>query len=82
MELTRLYKKELQTAKRDNWRKFCESIESTTEAARLKNVLASNHTSPTFIQKDDNTWAESSHEMNSILLNKHFLGCSIPACLH
>lgn len=69
------YKKELRAEKRRAWTTFCESVDSTNEAARLRKILSKSPTPPSFIQKDDGSWAESSSEMNQILLDKHFPGC-------
>ena len=72
----RTYKKELVRAKRQTWIDFCESVEKTTEAARLRKVLAGSSSTPSFLQKEDGSWTESSLEMNHILVEKHFPGCS------
>lgn len=69
------YKKQLKDAKRNAWISFCESVDSTDEASRLRKILSKAPSPPTFIQKDDGSWAESSSEMNRVLLEKHFPGC-------
>ena len=71
----KVYKKELLNAKRESWRNFCESVESSGKASRLRKILSKNSSSPTFLQRDDGSWTESSEEMNNILLSTHFPGC-------
>lgn len=74
-KLRNLYKQERRKAKSEEWRKYCEDIESTKDTARLRKILSKTHTSPAFVKNSDGLWAESSKETNEILLETHFPGC-------
>lgn len=74
-KLYNLYKSKCRAAKTSAWKEYCEEIESTTDTARLRKVLAKTHSSPTFIMNADGSWAESSKETNEIMLATHFPGC-------
>uniref|UniRef100_UPI002FDC4D76 hypothetical protein n=1 Tax=Streptomyces sp. IBSBF 2390 TaxID=2903533 RepID=UPI002FDC4D76 len=69
------YNKARKKAKTEGWKKFCEDIESTKDAARLRKVLSKSHAPPTHLQLDDGRWAQSSEETNDKLLDTHFPGC-------
>lgn len=50
-------------------------MDSTNEAVRLRKNLAKSYNLPSFNQKDDdNTWTDSSSEINKLLVQKHFPG--------
>ncbi|XP_055842523.1 uncharacterized protein LOC129909468 [Episyrphus balteatus] len=70
-----LYTKELRKAKRDSWARHCESIENTSEAARLRKVLASNPTTPGYIKHPEGSWSNSSQETLELFMETHFPGC-------
>lgn len=69
------FKRETRRAKRESWHSFCEELEGTTEAARLRKVLSKDPSTPGFLMKPDGSFAESSQETIEILMNTHFPGC-------
>lgn len=73
-KLRNLYKSQRRKAKSEEWRRYCESIESTKDTARLRKILSKTHNSPAFIMNSEGKWAESSRETNEILLDTHFPG--------
>lgn len=72
----RSFKKAIRLAKRTSWRKFCESIESTTEASRLRKIMSKGTTVPSDVRRNDGTWTSTSEELLENLLDTHFPGCS------
>lgn len=69
------FKKNTRTAKRISWTNYCSNIESTTEAARLRRILAKAPTPLGHICKDDGSWTEDSQEILEQLISTHFPGC-------
>jgi len=72
------YNKEIRKAKRKNYRDFCESIENTTEGARLHRALSKRAPDANLALKwGDNTFTSSNMNKLKLLFETHFLG-SIP----
>lgn len=71
-EKKRLLGYNIRKAKRESWRTYCEGIESSNEASRLRKVLAKDNSPPSFIKRSDGTWAESETEIMAGLLDAHF----------
>ena len=58
-EVLTTYNKEIRRAKRENFRTFCENIESTPVAARLHKALAKDRVEmKTTLKKPDGTFTE------------------------
>jgi len=72
----RVFKRTLRKAKRVSWRHFTGEVENTSEASRLRKILASNPHMPSYIEKPDGSWSASSREVLESLFEKHFPGCS------
>ena len=70
------YKKALRKAKRIKWALFCSEIESTTEASRLKKILAKTENHIGYIQKPLGNKTISSEDTLGLLFDVHFPGCS------
>ena len=75
-ESRRQYKKAIRAAKKESWREFCSSIESTRDSARLSRVLSKDHSMASWVKKPDGTWTATAEESLELLLNTHFPGCS------
>lgn len=75
-ESVKILKREIRFAKRNSWRLFCESMESTNEASRLRKILAKTPTPASNIRNSDGTWSETHEETLDILLSTHFPGCA------
>lgn len=69
------FKKLIRTAKRDSWTSFCEGIENTNEAARLRKVISKEPSIPNFLQRSDGSFTETSKETLELLMETHFPGC-------
>ena len=69
-----IYKKEIRSAKRSNWRIFCESIESAAEASRLYKFFSISPQSSCLLTKTNGSWTDSGKESWNLLLNTHFAG--------
>lgn len=76
-ENLKIYKKELRKAQRTSWKSFCGNIEDTSEASRLRKLLAKTHSSPSYLVKPDGSWTNSSEESLETLVNTHFPGNTI-----
>ncbi|KAH8286814.1 hypothetical protein KR044_003964, partial [Drosophila immigrans] len=70
------FKKEIRRAKRDSWSKFCEELTNTTEASRLRRLLAKDPATPGLLCNLDGTFAKNSQESLQLLMNAHFPGCT------
>lgn len=62
----------IRKAKRESWRAYCESIDGSDEASRLRKILAKECNPPGFLKRSDGTWAESNEEIANILMDAHF----------
>ena len=69
------FKNLIRKAKRLSWRKFCSSVENSSETSRLRKILSSSPTIPSYIQKADGTWTTSSLDTLEELMETHFPGC-------
>ncbi|XP_037809859.1 uncharacterized protein LOC119602420 [Lucilia sericata] len=69
------FKRETRRAKKESWKRFCEELESTTEASRLRKVLSKDPGTPGFLMKPDGNFTESSTETLELLMETHFPGC-------
>ncbi|XP_036345098.1 uncharacterized protein LOC118754331 [Rhagoletis pomonella] len=69
------FKKEIKKAKKVSWSKFCEDLETTTDAARLRRYLSKNPAPPGFLKTPGGGHTESSLETLEHLMNVHFPGC-------
>ena len=65
----------IRTAKRDSWRKYCESLTEQSETSRIRKLLSKDPIPLGMITKGDGTWTESSGEAIELLLQTHFPGC-------
>ena len=52
------YKKEIRSAKRRNWRNFCESIESAAEVSRLRQLLSVSPQPSCLLTKAEGSWTD------------------------
>lgn len=67
------YSKEIRKAKRASWRKYCEEVEHTSDAARLYRSLKASHQNPVgTIEREDGSHTETGRETLEILLASHF----------
>ena len=73
----RAYNKEVRKAKRSSWQEFCLNIEDTSEASRLRKVLASSPCTVGLLRKPDQSWTESSEETLALLIETHFPDCAM-----
>ena len=64
----------IRRAKRESWRSFCEEIDDSSSASRLRKILAKDCSPPTYIKQEDGNWAENSEEVASTLMDVHFPG--------
>ncbi|XP_065368840.1 uncharacterized protein LOC135961270 [Calliphora vicina] len=69
------FKRETRRAKKESWERFCEELENTTEASRLRKVLSKDPGTPGFLMKPDGNFTESSTETLELLMETHFPGC-------
>ncbi|KAJ0169306.1 hypothetical protein K1T71_015190 [Dendrolimus kikuchii] len=77
-EAKSLYKKRIRYWKSNSWRKFCESINSTPQANRVRKLLAKQGPCAVGnLRKSDGTMTLSQEESNTVLLQTHFPGCQI-----
>lgn len=74
-ESLRSFKRSIRLAKRTSWRNFCESIEGSAEASRLRRVLSGTPSSPSSIRGEDGAWTTTNEGLLNTLLNTHFPGC-------
>ncbi|XP_070138473.1 uncharacterized protein [Drosophila bipectinata] len=72
----RRYNKELRKAKRNAWAEFCTNIQETSEASRLRKVLATTAPNVGYIKTSEGNWTSSSKETLEALIETHFPGCS------
>lgn len=70
----RTYKNNMQRAKRVSWQAYCESVEDTTDAARLRKVLSKTNSTLSYIQDSNKNWTISSKETLDLLIDTHFPG--------
>lgn len=69
------YNKNIRTAKYDSWRKHCESIDSTSESARLQRILAKGPQQPIgSLQTSAGTYTKMGSDTIQELLRVHFPG--------
>lgn len=73
----KIYKKFLRKSQRDSWKKFCENVEGVSETSRLRKILASNPTVPSYLKRIDGSWTTSGEESLETLVDAHFPGCSV-----
>ncbi|VVD04001.1 unnamed protein product [Leptidea sinapis] len=72
------FKKRIRDRKREGWRRFCTSIESTNQAAKVKNILSRDPERDLgWLKKSDGTYTKSDTETCELLLKTHFPGCRI-----
>lgn len=72
------FKKQVRQASRAAWRKFCEEIESNSEAARVRKILSTDQDRTLgSLKNPDNTYTKSDHETSKILLETHFPDCTL-----
>lgn len=72
------YNRALRKAKRDSWRRFCEDVESVSEAARLQKIMAKNPINPMgSIKKPTGEFTNTGKETLEVLLETHFPGSLI-----
>ena len=67
-------KKEITCAKRRNWRSFCASIESASDASRLRKFLSVSPQSFCLLPKADDSFRDSEKEYLNLLLDTHLPG--------
>lgn len=70
------FKKRLRSRNRRSWVNYSTSIESNSQANRVRKILAAdpNRTMGS-LKKEDNTYTKSESETNNLLLQTHFPGC-------
>ncbi|KAJ8711943.1 hypothetical protein PYW08_008897 [Mythimna loreyi] len=72
------YKKAVRTARNSAWRNFCDSIESNTEAARVRKILSTDQERTLgVLKKPDNSYTQTDHETSKVLLETHFPDCNL-----
>ncbi|VVC89803.1 unnamed protein product [Leptidea sinapis] len=72
------FKKRIRDRKREGWRRFCTSIESTIQAAKVKNILSRDPERDLgCLKKSDGAYTKSDTETCELLLKTHFPGCRI-----
>lgn len=69
------YTTDVRKSKENSWHQFCESINDTNEAARLRKVISKDKTVIGSLQKHDNSWTETGAESLQVLMSTHFPGC-------
>ena len=67
-----VYKSAIRKAKRFDWIRFCNEIDSTSEASRLRKILSKANTNIAALKTQDGKWTESSLETLELLLGTHF----------
>ncbi|XP_070138626.1 uncharacterized protein [Drosophila bipectinata] len=68
----RQYTKELRRAKRNAWTKFCLNSQQTSEASRLRKVLATNAPNVGIIKTSEGSWTTSSKEtLKALAFSRH-----------
>ncbi|XP_036329761.1 uncharacterized protein LOC118741894 [Rhagoletis pomonella] len=70
----KVYKKAVRSAKRKSWQSYCKGIEETTEAARLRRILAKSPCNLGYLKGQGNSWTTTSEESLGLLLDTHFPG--------
>ncbi|XP_036344884.1 uncharacterized protein LOC118754097 [Rhagoletis pomonella] len=70
----KVYKKAVRNAKRKSWQSYCKGIEETTEAARLRRILAKSPCNLGYLKGQGNSWTTTSEESLGLLLDTHFPG--------
>ena len=69
------YNNHLRRSKRSAWRRFCESVEETPEAARLQKVLSKEHSNGVgLLRKPDGVLTKNRSDTLEHLLQTHFPG--------
>jgi len=69
------YNKEIRKAKRKNYRAFCESIETTTEGARIHRALSKRAPEARLaLKRRDNTFTSCNMDKLELLFKTHFPG--------
>ena len=67
------YHKAIRKAKRNSWRRYCEEVTVTSEAARLYKSLKASHSNPLgTLERSDGSHTETGKETLDILLSSHF----------
>lgn len=69
------FKSATRKAKRDSWQSFCEEIEGTNEASRLRKMLSKDPGTPGLLSGPGGIYTETSQESLELLMNTHFPGC-------
>lgn len=66
------YNTQIRKAKKDSWRKHCQEVENTTEAARLQKILSKDPANPVgTIKKPNGNYTSSGRETLQILMQTH-----------
>ncbi|VVC89717.1 unnamed protein product [Leptidea sinapis] len=72
------FNRRIRERKRESWRCFCINIESTNQAAKVKNILSRDPERYLgCLKKSDGTYTKSNTETCELLLQTHFPGCRI-----
>ena len=66
------FKNQIRNAKRKSWRAFCSGVEGHSETIRLRKILASSPSVPSFIQKPCGSWTTSGQETLDVLTDTYF----------
>lgn len=71
------YKKLIRQRQRTAWRSFCEEVETTSAAARLKKILSKDPSQQIgCLKREDGSYTAKLSEATEILINTHFPGCT------
>ena len=78
------YKKLFKKAKSDSWKEFCKNTESTSDIARVHNILKVTGSKPTkldtiYKSKNTKTLTDSPNETLDVMIKHHFTGVSADA---
>jgi len=68
------FKNKCRRAKTDSWAALCEDLTSTTEASRLRRLLANDPAKPGLLCDLNGNSAKDSQESPQLLINTHFPG--------
>ena len=69
------YNKDIRRAKRESWRKFCEGVNNTPEAARIHKILSKKPGNDVSMLKcSDGTFTTTPREVLELLIQTHFPG--------
>lgn len=62
----------IRKAKKESWKSYCETMDDSQEASRLRRILAKESNYPSFIGKRDGKWAETDKAVIETLMDTHF----------